>query len=64
MSEYNQFFKAFKDDVVPTYCFGVQSSFEIENLYQAFKARLLEELRTQDNAKVSGAGTASAGLPG
>ncbi len=50
MIEYKEFFDKFKDDAVATYCFGFQSSFSIEDLYQAFKARLIAELRTQDDA--------------
>lgn len=44
MSEYKAFFDKFKDDAVETHCFGFQSSFSIEDLYQAFKARLIAEL--------------------
>jgi hypothetical protein len=42
--DYKKFFKAVEDSRVQAYYLGEVCNFEVEGLYQAFKARLIDEL--------------------
>ena len=45
MKDYEEFFKSMEDYRIETRFYENGGSFEIEELYQAFKARLIDELK-------------------
>ena len=47
MEDYNEFFKRMEDYRIETRFYENCASFEIEALYQAFKARSYDELKDQ-----------------
>lgn len=47
MRDYKEFFKAMENSSRQTYDLGSVQHFEVEEMYQAFKARLIDELKVR-----------------